>query len=356
VLVIACPCALGLATPAAIMVGIGVGAEHGILIRNAASLERAHAVTDIVFDKTGTLTAGTPGIANLRLFGGNVEEEVFRLLAGAERLSEHPFASAVCDEAARKNIAPGAGSAFVNHPGRGISALVDGREVVAGNALLMTENGIDATRGLKFAEEEQPAGRTVVFVAVDAALAAVLSVADMLRPGSREAVDALRGMRKTLTLLTGDTEAAGRRTADESGIERVIAQVQPAGKLDYIAGLQAEGRIVAMVGDGVNDAPALAGADVSIAMGSGTGVAMETADITLMHSDLMHVADALRLSGATLVKIRQNLFWAFFYNVVAIPLAAAGLLHPMVAAAAMAFSSVSVVTNALLLKRFRFRR
>jgi P-type Cu+ transporter len=355
VLIIACPCALGLATPTAIIVGVGVGAEHGILIRNAGSLERVHKTTDVVFDKTGTLTEGAPGVTDMETNAGMDERMLLSLVASVERLSEHPLASAILDEAKKRGIEPGSAEEFMNFPGSGISATVDGHAVAAGNEGMMSQAAVDVSDARPLAERHAREGKTVVFVAVDGRYAGLIAIADPLRASSRAAVTALRKMHRTVTLLTGDTMATAESIARQAGIDHVIAKVLPQDKVAFVSGLQSQGRFVAMAGDGINDAPALAQADVSIAMGSGSDVAMETADITLMSSDLMHVADAIRLSEKTLSKIRQNLFWAFVYNIVGIPLAALGFLNPMIAAAAMAFSSVSVVSNSLLLKRMKFR-
>ncbi len=354
VLVIACPCALGLATPTAIIVGVGVGAEHGILIRNAASLERAHSATDVVFDKTGTLTEGSPRVTSLQVCGAFDEKTLLSLTASLEHLSGHPLAFAVLEEAKQRGIGPAGAESFRNYPGLGVAGVVDGNAVLAGNEEMMKEFSINVSELLADAKQCAVHGATIAYVAVNGAAAGFFAISDPLRSTSREAVAALRKMKRTVTLLTGDTLEAASVIAAEAGIDHVIARILPQDKAAHIAALQSQGRIVAMAGDGINDAPALAQADVSIAMGGGTDVAMETADITLMKNDLMHVVHAIRLSEKTLQKIRQNLFWAFIYNVIGIPLAAFGLLNPMIAAAAMAFSSVSVVSNSLLLKRLKF--
>ena len=359
VLIIACPCALGLATPAAIMVGVGVGADRGILIKNAESLERARPVRRIVLDKTGTVTEGRPRVvamavdAYTSLPGAEVrspEEALLALLASAEQPSEHPLGEAVLRYAVERNVDVRPPESFQYEPGSGVIAFVQGDAVMAGNRALMASYAVKLPERLPDGVEGP--GRTLLYAAVNGRYAGVLALADAMRPTSVDAVRELHRQGIDVVMLTGDTEAAVAAVAREAGIDRVIAGVRPERKAEELRALREGGMVVAMVGDGINDAPALAEADVSIAMGSGTDIAMETADITLMRSDLRGVAEAIRLSGATLRKIRQNLFWAFIYNVIAIPLAAIGLLSPMFAAAAMAFSSVSVVSNSLLLRRF----
>jgi Cu+-exporting ATPase len=349
VLIIACPCALGLATPTAIMVGVGVGAERGILIRNAEALERAHRTRIVVLDKTGTLTEGKPAVTDISVVDGVDIDRLLTLAAAAERNSEHPIAQAVLGEARRRGLELPPTDSFRALPGLGIIATAGDDSIVAGNPTLLSEfsiRGIPSELSAYSAE-----GKTVIHVAINGAFAGSIAVADRLRATTPAAVASLRALGCEVVMLTGDNEITAKAIAREAGIERVIAQVLPDQKAARIKELQADGSIVAMVGDGVNDAPALAQADVGIAMASGSDAAMESADITLMRSDPAGIAEALRLSGRTLAKIRQNLFWAFIYNVIGIPLAALGLLNPMIAAAAMAFSSVSVVTNSLLLKR-----
>ncbi len=352
VLIIACPCALGLATPTAMTVGIGVAAAHGILIRNAGSLEKAKSVTTIVMDKTGTLTAGEPTVTDIVPLWENTREAVLGFAAAVERLSEHPLAEAVVESARRHLVEVRAAGSFRAVTGLGVTGIVDGRKVAAGNAAMMNAEGVDIAAALKVVDRLTAEGKSILFVAVDGAAAGVLGVADRIKPTSTQAVADLRRMGIDVIMLTGDNETTARAIAAQAGIERVFSGVLPAGKADCVRRLQAEGRIVAMVGDGINDAPALAAADVGIALGTGTDIAMEAADITLMKGDLATIARAIRLSSGTLRIIRQNLFWAFLYNVIAIPLAALGLLTPVVAAGAMAFSSVSVVTNSLRLRRF----
>jgi Cu+-exporting ATPase len=352
VLIIACPCALGLATPTAMTVGIGVAASHGILIRNAASLEKARSVTTIVMDKTGTVTEGKPAVTDVILLGKNTRDGLLRYAAAVERQSEHPLAEAVVESARRSPGEIPQCESFRSLTGLGVAGIVDGRPVAAGNAAMMTESGVDITGALASVERLTGEGKTLLLVAIDGAVAGIIAVADRIKPTSAGAVGELRQMGIDVIMLTGDNETTARAIASRAGIENVLAGVLPAGKADRIRRLQSEGKTVAMVGDGINDAPALAQADVGIALGTGTDIAMEAADITLMKGDLATIALAIRLSSGTLRIIRQNLFWAFLYNVIAIPLAAFGLLTPVVAAGAMALSSVSVVTNSLRLRRF----
>ncbi len=358
VLIVACPCALGLATPAAIMVGTGRGAELGILIRNAEALERAHRLTTVVLDKTGTLTAGRPEVVAVRPADGFAAAEVLRLAAAAERRSEHPLARAVRGRAEAEGLGLPEPESFRARPGWGVEALVAGRRVQVGGDRLLAEVRPDGP--LPDLSAAQARGQTAVFVAVDGRLAGVLFLADPLKPGAREAVAALHRLGLEVVMVTGDNRRTAEAVAAQVGIDRVYAGVLPAEKAGIIRGLQAQGRRVGMVGDGVNDAPALAAADVGIAIGTGTDIAMETADITLVGGDLRLVPTAVALARATVRTIRQNLFWAFIYNVVLIPVAAGVLvpfggpaLNPMLAALAMAFSSVSVVGNSLRLGRFR---
>ncbi len=352
VLIIACPCALGLATPTAIMVGTGLGATKGILIKNAGSLERAHRVTTVVLDKTGTLTTGRPTVAQVVAFGGHDEQAVLRYAASVESRSEHPLGKAIVDSARLRNIAPSPVESFGSTTGLGVTAVVAGDAVAAGNAALMKEYAIGLGPSADAVARISAAGETPVYVAVNGSLAGVIAVGDSLKPGAKQVVDRLHAMGIDVVMITGDNEATAGAVAEQAGIRRVIAGVMPDAKAAHVRDLQAGGRIVAMVGDGVNDAPALARADVSIAMGHGTDIAMQTADITIVGGDLGGITGALRLSQKTVAAIKQNLFWAFIYNVVGIPLAALGLLNPMVAAAAMALSSVSVVSNSLRLKKY----
>ncbi len=360
VLVIACPCALGLATPTAIMAGTGVAATHGILIKDAQALEVAHSVTTVAFDKTGTLTEGRPSLISLIPAGGNSRSDVLRLSAALQQTSEHPLGRAVMDSARAENIVPPPALDAKSLPGRGLEARVEGSMLVLGSTRLLREMQVDASELEAEADRLQNEGRTVSWLlrggerdGNKAALLGLLAFGDSLKPSAREAVSRLRALGIDSMMLTGDNLGSARAVAGELGISQVRAEVLPADKSAAVEELRGAGRVVAMVGDGINDAPALASADVGIAMSTGTDVAMETAGITLMRGDPRLVADAIDISRRTYAKIKQNLFWAFAYNVIGIPLAALGLLSPVVAGAAMALSSVSVVSNALLLRRWR---
>jgi Cu+-exporting ATPase len=375
VLIIACPCALGLATPTAVSVGTGRGAENGILIRSAEALEVAGRVTTVVLDKTGTITSGKPALTDVRLAEGFTESDVMAFAAAAERPSEHPIAQAIVDGlSAHGTVTDGAGfqippqqSAtprqavdFEAFPGGGIRATVDSSTVLVGTGRLMSSNGIDTAALDEAAEELRSHGKTVIFVAVDGRAAGVLAVADTVKPGSAEAVRQLRNMGLEVVMITGDNVQTALAVAAQVGIDSVMAEVLPEEKAESVRSLQGQGKTVAMVGDGINDAPALAQADIGIAIGSGTDVAIESSGITLIGGELKGLVTAIRLSKATLRNIKQNLFFAFVYNTLGIPIAAGVLypftgmlLSPIVASAAMALSSVSVVTNALRLRRFR---
>jgi Cu+-exporting ATPase len=358
VLVIACPCALGLATPTAIMVGTGVGARLGILIKEVEALERAYRSDTILFDKTGTLTRGVPAVENLFAMVGE-ERELLQLAASAQQGSEHPLARAVLARAEADGVVLAPVSEFSSLPGRGLSARVGERQLLIGSRRLMQEQGVELAPLAAQAQAAEEQGRTLLWVAEQRSedgLMGFISVSDPLREGVPEVVTELEKRGLQVLMLTGDNHHAARSLGAAAGIERVVAEVLPEQKAAEVETLRLEGRHIAMVGDGINDAPALAAADVGIAMGSGTDVAMHTAGITLMRSDPTLVLDTLALSAATYRKIRQNLFWALIYNVVAIPLAASGLLSPVIAGAAMAMSSVSVVSNSLLLRRFRSAR
>jgi Cu+-exporting ATPase len=355
VLVIACPCALGLATPTAIMAGTGVAAQHGILIKDAEALELAHRIGTVVFDKTGTLTDGTPHVAACVATEDHGRDGLLALAAGLQAGSEHPLARAVLAEVAAAGIAPTAARAQQALPGRGIAGEIAGDTYWLGNRRLMQENGIDLATLDAAATEQEAAGRSVSWLARagDHRALGLLAFGDAIKPSAAKAISQLKAHRIATVMLSGDNRGAAETAARALGIDRVLAEVLPADKAAHVGALKADGETVAMVGDGVNDAPALAAADVGIAMSSGSDVAMHTAGITLMRGDPALVADAIDISKRTYAKIRQNLFWAFVYNVVGIPLAAAGFLSPVIAGAAMAFSSVSVVTNALMLKRWK---
>ncbi|MCK8437326.1 copper-translocating P-type ATPase [Streptomyces sp. D2-8] len=354
VLVIACPCALGLATPTALMVGTGRGAQLGILIKGPEVLESTRRVDTVVLDKTGTVTTGRMTLLTVHPAEGTDEAEVLRLAGALEHASEHPIARAVADGALEKLGALPTPEDFANVPGLGVQGVVEGHAVLVGRERLLADWAMELPEGLARARAAaEDAGRTAIVVAWDGEARAVLEVADAVKDTSAEAVGRLRALGLTPILLTGDNEAVARSVAREVGIEEVIAEVLPQDKVDVVKRLQAEGRSVAMVGDGVNDAAALAQADLGLAMGTGTDAAIEAGDLTLVRGDLRAAADAIRLARRTLGTIRSNLFWAFAYNVAALPLAASGLLTPMIAGAAMAFSSVFVVGNSLRLRTFR---
>ena len=354
VLVIACPCALGLATPTALMVGTGRGAQLGILIKGPEVLESTRRVDAVVLDKTGTVTTGRTTLLAVHTVEGTDESEVLRLAGALEHSSEHPIARAVADGALEKLGALPTPEDFANVPGLGVQGVVEGHAVLVGRERLLADWAMRLPEGLAGAKAAaEDAGRTAIAVAWDGEARAVLEVADAVKDTSAEAVGRLRALGLTPILLTGDNEAVARSVAREVGIEEVIAEVLPQDKVDVVKRLQGEGRSVAMVGDGVNDAAALAQADLGLAMGTGTDAAIEAGDLTLVRGDLRAAADAIRLARRTLGTIRSNLFWAFAYNVAALPLAASGLLTPMIAGAAMAFSSVFVVGNSLRLRTFR---
>ncbi len=360
VLIIACPCALGLATPTSIMVGTGRGAENGILIKGGEALETAHKLTAIVLDKTGTLTEGRPAVTDVVASEGFTEEEVLLYAASAERSSEHPLGEAIVRGAEERKITLSEPEKFEAVPGRGIRAGIRGREVLLGNLAFMEERGVK-TAGLgELSKRLAGEGKTPMFVAVDGVAAGVVAVADRLKEHSREAVARLREMGLEVVMITGDNRRTAEAIGREIGIESVLAEVLPGDKAANVKRLREAGKVVAMVGDGINDAPALAEADVGIAIGTGTDVAMEASDITLIGGDLRAIVTAIALSRATIRNIRQNLFWAFFYNTILIPVAAGILypsfgilLSPIFAAAAMGLSSVTVVSNALRLRWFR---
>ncbi|MGB3632990.1 MAG: heavy metal translocating P-type ATPase [Rubrobacteraceae bacterium] len=375
VLIIACPCAMGLATPTSIMVGTGKGAEMGILIKGGETLEGAHKLTTVVLDKTGTLTRGKPELTDIKTTNGFSENELLRLVASAERGSEHPLGEAIVEGARERDIRLADAEQFEAVAGRGIKARVDGHEVLAGNAGLLESEGLAEGGLLRDGENLSASGKTPMFVAIDGEPAGLVAVADTIKDESREAVEKLHDMGLKVAMLTGDNRRTAEYIAHELSIDRVMAEVLPEDKVGEVKKLQAEGEVVAMVGDGINDAPALAKADVGVAIGTGTDVAMEAADLTLISGDVRGVSRAIKLSKATIRNIKQNLFWAFAYNVALIPVAAGvlypffsdgtvpsllqpalgeyGFLNPVLAAAAMALSSVTVISNALRLRRAR---
>ena len=356
VLVIACPCAMGLATPTAIMVSTGKGAENGILIRSGESLELAYKLNAVVLDKTGTITSGKPELIEVVSVNGWSRSDLLRLAGTAETGSEHPLGVAIAAAARRELGQLEQVREFQAAPGRGIRAVVEGHAVRVGTRAYLDEAGIAVERAAGQAAQRvttlEREGKTVMLLAVDQRLEGLLAVADKVKEGSRSAIEALKRMGLEVYMITGDNRRTAAAIGREVGVDRIMAEVLPESKAQAVEQIRGQGKIVAMVGDGINDAPALATADIGMAMGPGTDIAMESADITLMNGDLMNVAAAIRLSQMTMRKIKQNLFWAFFYNTIGIPIAALGLLNPIIAGAAMAFSSVSVVGNSLSLKRF----
>lgn len=355
VLVIACPCALGLATPTSIMVGTGRGAEFGILIKGGEYLEKTHLLTAIVLDKTGTITKGAPAFTDLVTAPGyeGHYSELLGMAGRAEKNSEHPLARAIVSHAADKGADLADPQQFEAVPGHGVAVEMEGRKILLGTRKMMRDNNVDIDKLAREVEKLEKEGKTAMFMAVDGLLAAVIGVADTIKDSSKEAVGRLKQMGLEVWMLTGDNRRTADAIARQVGIENVLAEVLPEEKAGKIEMLRSQGKIVGMVGDGINDAPALVTADIGFAIGTGTDVAIEAADITLMRGDLNGVPDAIRLSRATIRNIRQNLFWALFYNSVGIPVAALGFLNPVLAGAAMAFSSVSVVSNALRLRRFK---
>ncbi|RMF97753.1 MAG: copper-translocating P-type ATPase [Gammaproteobacteria bacterium] len=352
VLVIACPCALGLATPTAIMTGTGAAARSGILIKDVEALERAHRIGAVIFDKTGTLTVGKPTVVDLHVLRGS-EEALLRLAASVQQGSEHPLAHALLEVARERGLELEAVQAFQSHTGRGVTGRIGRQEILIGNEALLAEHGLDPAGEAQRARDWEARGRTVIWVADQDGLLGIIAIQDPLRPEAPAAVAALKRLGVRTLMLSGDAPLVAQEIGRQAGLDDARGGVRPEQKADVVAELRREGLVVGMVGDGINDAPALAAADVGIAMGTGTDIAMETASITLMRPDPRLVAGAISASRATFRKIKQNLFWAFIYNVVGIPLAAAGMLSPAIAGAAMAMSSVSVVSNSLLLRRWQ---
>ena len=363
VLIIACPCALGLATPTAIMVATGKAASHGILIKGGDAIERIHDIDLVVLDKTGTITEGTPRLTDVLPTGGWSEEALLGLAASAETRSEHPIGEAIVAAAQERGVTFSDVEAFHSRTGLGIEARVGGHDVLIGNAAFLRKHDLTSAAWRRVASALSEQGKTAVLVAIDGEPAGALAVADAVRPTSKAAVEALHELGVEVAMITGDAEATARAVARDVGIDYVAAGVLPGDKAEAIRRFQEQGRVVAMVGDGINDAPALAQADVGVAIGTGADVAIEASDVTLMRDDLGAVAEAFRLSRRTLRTIKQNLFFAFVYNVIGIPIAAGVLypffgilLSPIIASGAMALSSVSVVTNSLRLRSFRMRK
>ncbi|MEE9262384.1 MAG: copper-translocating P-type ATPase, partial [Dehalococcoidia bacterium] len=360
VLIIACPCALGLATPTSIMVGTGKGAENGVLIRSAEALETAHKIKAVILDKTGTLTQGRPAVTDVVAATEVEESELVRLAASAERGSEHPLGEAIVNEARERSLALDEATEFNAIPGHGIEAHINGNQILLGNLKLMQDRGFSLDGLEEQGERLSSQGKTPMYVAVGDKMAGIIAVADTVRPESKEAVEHLQRMGIEVAMLTGDNQRTAEAIAKQLGIDRVLAEVLPEDKANEVKRLQAEGKVVAMVGDGINDAPALAQADIGIAIGTGTDVAMEAADITLIRGDVRGVVTAIALSRSTIRNVKQNLFWAYIYNTLGIPIAAGLLfpffgilLNPIFAAAAMATSSVSVVSNASRLRGWK---
>ncbi len=355
VLLIACPCALGIATPTAILAGVGKGAEYGVLLRSGEYVEKARKLTTVVFDKTGTLTRGEPSVTDVKTFNGFTENDVLMFAGSAEKSSEHPLAEAIVKQAEKTKIKLVDTTAFEALPGRGIKCMVEGRIVFLGNRKLMQEQSIATTEIEADMVKLETEGKTAMILGVDGNAVGIVAAMDTPKPDAIEAINGLKSMNLEVAMLTGDNERTARAIASQLGIDIVLANVLPWQKEEVIKKLQSEGKVVAMVGDGINDAPALARADIGIAIGSGTDVAKETGGIVLIKDDLRDVALAVELSKKTMRKINTNLFWAFAYNVVMIPIAAAALLNPAWAAGAMAISSLTVVTNSALLKTAKFK-
>ena len=358
VLLIACPCALGIATPTAILAGVGKGAEYGVLLRSGEYIEKARKLSTVVFDKTGTLTKGEPSVTDVKTYNNFTEKDVLAFAGSAEKSSEHPLAEAIVNQAQKAEVKLAEADSFEALPGRGVKCTVKGRRVLLGNRKLMQEESVPIVtleNDLVGLEEQ---GKTAMILAVDGEPAGVIAAMDTAKESAAEAVEQLKSMNLEVAMLTGDNEKTAHAIARQLGIEKVIANVLPWQKVDAIKKLQGEGKVVAMVGDGINDAPALAQADIGIAIGSGTDIAKETGGIVLIKDDLRDVALAVELSKRTMRKINTNIFWAFIYNAVMIPVAAAGLLNPMYAAGAMAISSLTVVSNSATLKlaKFKFKK
>jgi Cu+-exporting ATPase len=335
------------------MVGTGKGAENGILIKSGEHLERAHKMDTIVFDKTGTITKGEPEVTDIISFNDIDRDEILRIAASVEKTSEHPLGQSIVKKGEEELLRLSEPEKFMAVPGKGLRATFEGKEVLVGNRRLMVDNNISITNGEETLLKLEEEGKTAMLLSLDNKLSGIIAVADQIKETSKKAIEELKSMGLDVYMITGDNERTAQAIAKEVGITNVLAEVLPENKAEVVEEIKSKGKHVGMVGDGINDAPALAAADVGFAIGTGTDVAMEAADITLMRGDLSGVVTAIRLSHKTMKTIRQNLFWAFFYNSLGIPFAALGFLDPMIAGAAMAFSSVSVVTNSLRLKKFK---
>jgi P-type Cu+ transporter len=355
VLLIACPCALGIATPTAILAGVGKGAEYGVLLRSGEYIEKARKLSTVVFDKTGTLTKGEPSVTDIKTYNSYTEPEVLKFAGAAEKGSEHPLAEAILNNAEKQKVAIPKADSFEALPGRGVQCTVTGKKVLLGNRKLMQEQNITFSEVELDHSALEAQGKTVMILAVNGAVVGLIAAMDTVKENAAEAIEQLKAMHLEVAMLTGDNERTAKAIAQQLGIPQIIANVLPWQKAEAIKKLQGEGKVVAMVGDGINDAPALAQADIGIAIGSGTDIAKETGGIVLIRDDLRDVALGVELSKKTMRKINTNLFWAFAYNVVMIPIAAAGLLNPMYAAGAMAISSLTVVSNSALLKLAKFK-
>jgi Cu+-exporting ATPase len=355
VLLISCPCALGIATPTAILAGVGKGAEYGVLLRSGEYVEKARKLTTVVFDKTGTLTKGEPSVTDIKTYNAYTQQAALRYAGAAEKGSEHPLAAAILAKAQIDKVDISQSDSFEALPGRGVQCIVGGKKVLLGNRKLMQEQNVSITELEGDLTSLEAQGKTVMILAVDGSATGLIAAMDTPKESAAEAIGQLKGMNLEVIMLTGDNELTAKAIAQQLGITQVIANVLPWQKVDAIKKLQSAGKIVAMVGDGINDAPALAQADIGIAIGSGTDIAKETGGIVLIRDDLRDVALGVELSKKTMRKIDTNLFWAFGYNVIMIPIAAAGLLNPMYAAGAMAISSLTVVSNSALLKLAKFK-
>jgi len=351
--VIACPCALGLATPTSIMAGTGRAAEYGILFKGGEYLEQTHHVDTVVVDKTGTVTKGEPALTDVVAAEGKDEQAFLALIGSVEKQSEHPLAQAIVKGIEEKGISFSEVQDFSAIPGLGVQGIVDGKKVLVGNRRFMQTNHVDISAVLPYVEQLEENGKTAMLASIDGEYAGMVAVSDTVKETSKRAIQRLKNMGIEVIMLTGDNERTAKAIGGEVGVNQVIAEVLPEQKAEEIKKLQGAGKKVAMVGDGINDAPALAVSDIGMAIGTGTDVAIEAADVTLIRGDLNSIADAILMSRKTMRNIKQNLFWAFAYNTIGIPIAAAGFLAPWVAGAAMAFSSVSVVLNALRLQRVK---